>query len=116
MRRGATVIRRVGSQLTLDMGGGDTIVVRGNAAVGDTVVVVFEAGSTPLERVGNRAAVEGVGSIHLLPGESLPPRVRVSVEPVQATQPEEDFGEGHRVVPTLLTLEYARSQYAAAQP
>lgn len=109
LRRGARVIRRVGSQLTLDLGGGDIIVVQGNASIGDTVAVVFDVGNTLTERAGSRAAVHGVGSILLQPGESLPSRVRVTVEPITATLPEEDFGEGHRVVPTLFTPQYARS-------
>jgi hypothetical protein len=113
MRRGATVVQAVGDLLTLDVGGGDYIIARGKASVGDSVVVVVDAGNTPTQRAGQRAAVEGVGSFLLLPGEQMPARVRVSVEPVVATEPEVEFGEDHRVVPTLFTLEYARSLHAA---
>lgn len=102
----ATVVGRAGGRLTLDLGG-DRIVALGDARVGDSVVVTFGPGRRRVTRTGNSATIDSVGTLRLRAGETLPPRARVTVERSTAIPPESDFGESHRVVPTLYTFEYA---------
>jgi hypothetical protein len=111
VRRGATVLRRVGEQLTLDLGGGDTLIVSDTQrlfSTGDTVVVVLEEGNLRVGRSGQRASIPGVGSFVVQAGDQIPKAVRVRLEQPAASQLEADFGESHRVVPTLMTFAVAQ--------
>jgi hypothetical protein len=114
MRLAATVVARVGDSAILDVGG-QRLTAKGPWAVGDTPVVdITPGGPVATQTQGAIGLLAGLGAVALPPGQKLPARVRVDISAFTATDPEPDFGGGHRVVPTLLTLEIQRSRNADA--